>query len=209
MNKIRPYRTEAGLIKALDNGGRFFNVFTDSDDGRIQKAELARVAGVFTDLQKMALYLEMALAGLDDRQARRVWQAIEPSFASELKGQRIRHYTPADARQRGVASRPAVITGVPHYVQTKTDMMGFIMVPITNGKTTTMIMVPLMDQYRVYEVRDEQTDEDFLIAHERGGRRLAPVRTRLGGVLKRIKAKKKIKPRHELYLEALYYTPIA
>jgi hypothetical protein len=207
MKKIRPYKTEAGLMKALDNGGRFFNFLTSADDGQIEKAELARVAGVYTDRQKMALYLEMAVFELGEEKAGRVRQALDPQLAAELRRKRIHHFTPAQARHQGVASRAAIVTGVPHYTESKSEMMGFIMVPISNGKTTTMVMIPLIDQYRVYEVRDEATGDDFLIAHERGSRRLPEKRMRLGGVLKKIKAKKGTKPKHDLYLEAIYYTP--
>ena len=65
MRKIMPYKTQRNALAALDNGGRFYNIFTEADDGEISTAELARVAGAFTDKQKMFLYLDMALAGLD------------------------------------------------------------------------------------------------------------------------------------------------
>lgn len=50
MREVQPYRTERGLLKALDNGGRFFNIFTKAGDAQITRAELA----------KAALFFEMA-----------------------------------------------------------------------------------------------------------------------------------------------------
>lgn len=32
MRELKPYRTEHGLQKALDNGGRFYNFFSKSQD---------------------------------------------------------------------------------------------------------------------------------------------------------------------------------
>ena len=47
MQKIIPYRDYAGALEALDNGGRFYNIFTHAKDDEVSLAELAKVAGVF------------------------------------------------------------------------------------------------------------------------------------------------------------------
>ena len=60
MREVHPYKTEGGLLKALDNGGRFFNIFTRASDDRITRAELAKAAGVFGSKPKAVLFLEMA-----------------------------------------------------------------------------------------------------------------------------------------------------
>ena len=44
MREVQLYRTERGLLKALDNGGRFFNVFTKAGDDQITRSELAKAA---------------------------------------------------------------------------------------------------------------------------------------------------------------------
>ena len=46
MREVVPYRTLGGAKRALDNGGRFFNLFAEADDGVVSGAELARAAGV-------------------------------------------------------------------------------------------------------------------------------------------------------------------
>ena len=61
MKKITPYKTTRNAITAMDNGGRFYNLLTKANDGNVSTSELAKVAGVFSDKQKMVLYLDMSL----------------------------------------------------------------------------------------------------------------------------------------------------
>lgn len=205
MRKIVPYKTQRNALAALDNGGRFYNIFTEADDGEISTVELARVAGAFTDKQKMFLYLDMALARLDQDAAK----GVINSLSNELKrayGQfKPAHYIPSEAKARGIASKSAIVTGIPHYVKSNADFAGFIMIPVSTGKTTTFMMVPMIDHYDVYEVRDEDSSEDFLVAHTRGTTKLARETTAFGGILKTLQKDKKENARQRLFLEAMYY----
>jgi hypothetical protein len=205
MRKIMPYKTQRNALAALDNGGRFYNIFTEADDGEISTAELARVAGAFTDKQKMFLYLDMALAGLDQDAA----HIVINSMSNELKqayGQfKPAHYIPSEANIRGKASKSAIVTGIPHYVKSNSDFTGFIMIPISTGKTTTFMMVPMIDHYDVYEVRDKDSSEEFLVAHARGTTKLKKKPTAFGGILKKLQNEKGENAKQRLFLEALYY----
>ena len=69
-----------------------------------------------------------------------------------------------------------------------------------------MIMVPLIDQYDVYEIHSQFSDQQFLIAHTRGQKKLKAVKTRFGGVIKKLQSKKGIQQKHKVFLETLYYT---
>lgn len=206
MQKINPYKTLKGALSALDNGGRFYNFLTGADDGQIEPAELAKVAGVFTDRKKMFLYLDMALAYLNSNEAERVISTMTPELQSEYRCHKPSHYTPAEANKYGRAATSATITGIPHYVQSNSDFSGFIMIPISTGKTTTFTMVPIIDHYDVYEVRDMETKDDFLVAHARGRQKLPNNPATLGGILKELKGDKKCRPKHNLFLESLYYS---
>jgi|GEM_PF-457619 len=209
MKKIVPYKTKHGALKALDNGGRFYNLLTDADDGKIASAELAKVAGVFTDKQKMFLYLDMALAELDPGDADAVIQSMSLELRSAYSQYRPAHYTPHQATKQGKASASATVTGIPHYVKSSSDFVGFIMIPIVTGKATTFTMVPIIDYYDVYEVRDMKTSHDFLIAHARGSKELPQVPTIVGGILKKLQGDKNRIPKHKLYLEAVYYSVVS
>ena len=65
MKKIEPYKNINEATLSLDNGGRFYNVLTKSDDGIISSSELGKVAGLFIDKQKMVLFLDLATSNFD------------------------------------------------------------------------------------------------------------------------------------------------
>lgn len=208
MRKIIPYKTSRNALKALDNGGRFYNLLTNANDGSVTSAELAKVAGVFGEKQKMTLFLEMALMELDEYARKSVYASLTDSLKRTLSKHKIQHLVPSEAQEIGIKAQNAIVTGIPRFVTEKTDFNGFIMVPITSGKTTTMMMIPIIDQYDVYELRDESSSEEFLIAHARGSNKLPESKIRCGGILKELKSDKKGKGNTRLYLEAYYYSII-
>jgi len=207
MKKIEVYRTLRGAKSALDNGGRFYNIFTDADDGQIEPAELAKVAGVFTDRQKMCLYVDMALTGLKQSEADSVIQAMTPELQLQYRQNRPQHYTPAQANRSGITGTSAIVAGVPQHVDSRTVFQGFIMVPMSTGNVTTLMMIPISDRYDVYEVRDQETEDEFLVAHARGSYQLPETHTVLGGILKEVKGDDSNKPKHSLFLDTIYYVP--
>ena len=73
------------------------------------------------------------------------------------------------------------------------------------GTTTTIILIPLIDIYDVYEIRDEESDDTFLLAHARGAVMLPEKKIKVAGVLKELKAKKEEKKASKRFLEAVYY----
>jgi hypothetical protein len=40
MKKVTPYKRYSNALKALDNGGRFYNIFTNARDDKVSRAEL-------------------------------------------------------------------------------------------------------------------------------------------------------------------------
>jgi len=205
MRKIVPYKTQRNALAALDNGGRFYNIFTEADDGEISTAELARVAGAFTDKQKMFLYLDMTLAGLDQDATTIVINSMSNELKQAYDQFKPAHYIPSEANVRGKASKSAIVTGIPRYVKSNSDFTGFIMIPVSTGKTTTFMMVPMIDHYDVYEVCDKDSSEEFLVAHTRGTKKLVEKATAFGGILKNLQNEKKKNTKQRLFLEAIYY----
>ena len=208
MQKIIPYKTVRDAHSALDNGGRFYNFLTAADDGQIEASELAKVAGVFTDQQKMILYLDMAIGRLPPDEASSVISAMTEELQAQYQVHRPNHFTPAQANQSGRSVTSATVTGIPRHVQSSSDFTGFIMVPVTTGKMTTFVMVPMIDQYDVYEVCDVDTKDEFLIAHVRGVQKLPQAVVTVGGILKELQGDKESKPKHSLFLESLYFVDV-
>lgn len=72
MKILKPYKTFEGALKALDNGGRFYNIFTDAKDETIDSAEFAKVAGVYASLSKAFLFYGMSTVDLPQNAKRRL-----------------------------------------------------------------------------------------------------------------------------------------
>ncbi len=206
MRKIKPYKNSGSAISSLDNGGRFYNLLTQADDGEISPAELSKVAGVFSNRQQMFLCLEMSICELEDAAVERIVGMLSPKLKASYRRFLPSYFSPSEAVQKGKPARSAIVTGIPKHVESCSDFTGFIMVPVSTGKTTMMMMIPIIDRYDVYELRSQVSDQKFLIAHARGQRKLKAVKTRFGGMIKKLQRKKGEPQKHKVFLETLYYT---
>ena len=206
MQNVIPYKHYGGALKALDNGGRFYNIFTKAKDDEVSPVELAKVAGVFSDKQKMFLFYEMAVRELGESDKQSLFDSLSEDLQAAYVEHRPQNLLPSEADSKGVASKAAILTGYPRFVKDKTVFNGFIMIPISTGKTFTFIMIPIMDQYDIYELTDDSSSEKTFIANVRGSERLPVELSRFGGILKETSLDEEGKKRDRLFLEALYYT---
>ena len=78
MRELRPYKTLSGAQRALDNGGRIYNLLARSGDDIVDASELTKAAGVYLTGIKSFLYLEMALQDLPTDQQRAVVARLSP-----------------------------------------------------------------------------------------------------------------------------------
>jgi len=105
VKKLTPYKNKRFAIAALDNGGRFYNLLTNADDGEISAAELSKAAGVFSDRQQMFIYLEMAVSELNEQSISDIYKHLSPSLKDAAKKYRPTHYSPAEAATKGKAAK--------------------------------------------------------------------------------------------------------
>lgn len=206
MKKVNPFKNQQAALKALDNGGRFYNFLTKPDDGEITSAELSKVAGVYSSKPLMNLYLEMSIIGLASKD--KVMQSMSNELKADYEQHRPLYLTPAQAYQSEQTGKTAIVKGVPKYKRSKTEFNSFIMVPIVTGNVTTFAMIPIFDEYDVYELKDEQTKELFILAHARCSKQLAERETRFGGLLKELQLGKEETSDKKSFLEISYYTPL-
>ncbi|MEO2014120.1 MAG: hypothetical protein ABGZ53_07080 [Fuerstiella sp.] len=208
MRELKPYRTMQGLRKSIDNGGRFYNFFTDADDHTVTRAELAKAAGVFTAGVKAFLFLEMAQQDLqpDDRQS--IIELLESDLRREYQRNRPQVLLPSEIEKHGTAGCSIIATGFPRFVEDRTQFSGFIMIPIMAGNVTTFMMVPIYDQFDVYEVFDDRRmrKPNSMVATVRGQRLSHDEPIRFGGVLRKLQFEDKTKKSHDFYLETAFYT---
>lgn len=208
MKKITPYKTTKGAIAALDNGGRFYNLASRANDGEITHAELAKAAGVVSDTQKIITYLELSLSQLDEQARQRVLSHLSRDLKAKYDKYLSQRFLASEAVKNAQVATSTIINGIPKLVDSKTQFSGFIMIPISTGNVTTFMMIPIMDQYDVYELRDQETDEAFFVAHARGRNKLPEQLVSCGGLVKELKADKKEKDASQKYLEVSHYVVV-
>ena len=204
MKKIEPYKNINEATLSLDNGGRFYNVLTKSDDGIISTSELGKVAGLFIDKQKMVLFLDLAISNFDVNAKEKIVNSLDASLRSTYEKYKSHELLPSEAYDKGILSSNSIITGFPNKIDSKSDFHGVIVLPV--GKS--FVVMPIIDKYDVYEIRDEVSDDTFLIAHARGSIVLPEKKIKVAGVLKELKANKNEKKASKRFLEALYYLDI-
>lgn len=206
MNKIIPFKNLQEAETALDNGGRFYNLFTHAQDGQISSQELSKVAGLFSDQQKSILFLELSLLRLEASAK----EQLLKSFSDELKQAYDKHcpqhLSPSEASIKGNLSSTAIIRGIPQKVEARTEFNGFIMIPIVAGNVTTFSMIPIFDEYDVYHIHDQAQGGSFFVAHYRGAGQLPEKCIIAGGILKELEIKENGEKKPRKFLETLYYT---
>ena len=210
MREIIPYKTFQGALKALDNGGRFYNVFTKAKDEVISDSELFKAAGVFSKKDRAFLFFEMALSDLSETERERVIEHLSDDLRKDYLAERPRH-TEVEVFEKEVREKDAVImAGFPVFLEDKTQFSGFIIIPICTGKVTTFTMIPIFDKFDVYEVYADSDlkGDKTIIATMRGSKRLAVTMTTFGGIVKKLKFKDKSERKHSLYVETLFYKTV-
>lgn len=209
MQKIQPYNSSKAALTALDNGGYFYNIFTKANDGVITKAELSKVGQVamlVNGKQQGILFLAMAIQQLNEAEQSNLLRMLDDDLKQAYQKYKPEWMLPSEALATGTLSSSAVLTGIPRLVDSKEDFTGFIMIPIIINNVTSFTMVPIIEQYDVYELRDEVSSEKFIIAHLKGKTKLPEQRVQIGGVIKELKAGNNKGTSERKFLEGLYYT---
>ncbi|MCP4711528.1 MAG: hypothetical protein GY869_23155 [Planctomycetes bacterium] len=206
MKLITPYKTKHGALKSLDNGGKFYNIFTTPDDGVISRSEVARVAGVSSPA-KAFLFLEIALSGLSESERVSILQRLGPKLTNAREKHAIQNYTIRTFRQSCKPGKCAIVSGYPSFLEDKTQFQAMIMIPIMIGKVMTMMPVPIMDRFDVYQLyqNESHTGPHSIIATVRGSKRLPNRRAIFAGLSKKLNFKTKAKKPHDVMLEASFY----
>jgi hypothetical protein len=205
MRAIEPYRTFRGAARALDNGGRFYNLLTQAGDQVVEAAELARAAGVHSAGAQAFVHFEMALMALPPAEKAEIIGRLAPQLKLRYQKHRPAFLAPSAVEERGRAGATAMVEGYPVFVEDKTQVKGFVIMVVP-----VMAVIPIVDLFDVYEVYDtrEMNTPRTVIATVRGSKRLEGVWARFGGVLKEMQFEDKTGKDHGLYLEAMYYTPL-
>lgn len=205
MEQIIPYQHITEALTQLDNGGRFFNLFSKAQDGEITTAELSKVAGMFNEKQKLVLFLELSMSDLPKADQVDIISKLDDQLRRDFLKYKAQELMASEAEARGVLAANAIITGIPMVKDSKSEFTGIILIPISTGKSTTFVPIPIIDQYDIYEVRDDHAAEIFLIAHYRGKEKLPAQKIKVAGVIKDLEVKVDGLKGHQKFLEINYW----
>lgn len=205
MKQIIPYQNITEALVHLDNGGRFYNLFTKAEDGEINAAELSKVAGMFNEKQKLVLFLELSMSALSKEDQVAIISKLDDKLRLDFLKYKAQELMASEAEERGVLTANAIISGVPIIKESKSEFKGIILVPVSTGKAMTFVPIPIIDQYDIYEIRDDHSSETFLIAHYRGKEKLPAEKIKVAGVLKKIEVKVDGVKAYQKFLEINYY----
>ncbi|RZK40141.1 MAG: hypothetical protein EOO90_16215 [Pedobacter sp.] len=205
MKQIIPYLDVNEAVRQFDNGGRFFNLFTKAEDGEISASEIAKVAGLFNQKQQLVLFLELSISALPKEDQVAIITRLDDKLRKDYYKYKAQELMASEAELKGILASNAIVTGVPTLKDSKSEFRGFIMIPISTGKAMTFVPVPIIDQYDVYEIRDDHSAETFLIAHYRGKGKLPNEKIKVAGVIKDIEVKNDGVSSHRKFLEINYY----
>lgn len=205
MEKIEPYTGIGEALSSLDNGGRFYNIMTQADDGVINQAELGKVGGIFNDRQQMILFLELAISKLSTTEKEAIILKLDENLREIYEEYKPQNLLPSEVDGKGLLSSNTILTGVPKLIDSKEKFNGFIMMPMMIGKVTTFTMIPIIDRYDVYELRDDRISESFIIAHSKNVNKLPNEKIAIAGVLKELKSENREESDSSKFLEAVYY----
>ncbi len=206
MKKIKPYKSLRGALQALDNGGRFYNLFTQAGDQVISSKELYKAAGVISDKTSAVLFFELALSQLADGDKRQVIARLAPQLKELRRDQKILSPAPGNFARSATEGQGILVAGYPRFLHDKSQFSGFIMIPISTGNTTTFMMIPIYEQFDLYEVFADAPGkgDKLIVAAAKGKQQLSQTPTTFGGVAKKLSDKKDGDPK-TLYMEAAYY----
>jgi hypothetical protein len=205
MKQIIPYQHITEALTQLDNGGRFFNLFTKAEDGQISSAELSKVAGMFNEKQQLVLFLELSMSQLPKEDQMSIIAKLDDKLRKDFLKYKAQELMASEAEARAVLSTNAIITGVPTVKDSKSEFKGMILIPISTGKAMTFVPVPIIDQYDIYEVRDDHSSDTFLIAHYRGKGKLPAQKIKVAGVIKELEIKTDNVKGYQKFLEINYW----
>ena len=160
---------------------------------------------MFNERQKLVLYLELSISALPKEDQMDIISKLDDKLRRDFLKYKAQELMASEAEERGVLSANAIIKGIPMLKDSESEFKGLILIPLSTGKAMTFVPVPIIDQYDIYEIRDDHSSETFLIAHYRGKEKLPAEKLKIAGVIKDLEIKVDGVKSRQKFLEINYY----
>lgn len=205
MKPVQPFATRDELQQAVDNGGRFYHLFSHAGDQMISKGELAKAAGVVCNPRRSIMFLELAWRDLSRGDRDTLIDMLEPKLREQVDELRPLELQPSQVENREEAGEAVVIAGWPAFAREKLDT---VMIPMMIGNVMTMM--PIQSTFHVYEVFDEEdrSGKSTLATMPVDSELLEETPTRFAGFLRDLKSGDDSDSTHHYYLETVFYTDL-
>ncbi len=201
MEQIKPYTSVSQAIDSLDNGGQFYDFFTQADDDIISSSEIGKVAGANFQKQKAILFLQLALSKLTARERLEVEGRFDDQLSAQFDKFKAKELIRMDGFNDLKLASSVLVHGVPKRIDEIGYATGFIMVPVID----VFSLIPITDAYTVYQLYDEQNNESFLIAHAKDADPLPEKEITIAGTIKQFQISQDEESEIERFIEVSYY----
>ena len=207
MKEVIPFTSREELSAAIDNGGRFYNLFSAADDQIVSKSELAKAAGVIAAGQVALLFLDLAANDLSETDRKEIISMLEPSLRDRFHDVVCSRLSPSNVESEGEAGDCVIVEGFTKRISDKSQFTGYILLP----SATTFTMIPMLDMFDVYEFVDEteSNSASAIVAAKAGSDFADGTRIRFGGYVRSLVVQDESTRTHKLYLEASYFTRLS
>lgn len=207
MKEIIPFKTIEEAKKKLDNGGRFYHLFAKPGDGIITGGELSTAAGLVSSKAETYLFLHLSLSALQEQEQQEIISHFSPDLQAHYKRALPQLVEIDNFDQEVITGKTVIVSGYPKFMEDRTEFTAFIMIPIMTGKTMTFSMIPIFDQFDVYELykNPEFNGDKTIIATVRDSKRLNPVYTSFAGIANELTFEAKAETPHRYYVDTLFY----
>ena len=203
MRKVEPYRSFDGANRALDNGGRLWNLFTEAADRVITKAEIAKAGGGGGWIGAL-LFFDLSTSRLNEGEREELVHRLSPKLRRRWRQQGPEVVTPAGLDRLENTKRPYLVEGVARKVEEKSLTTAFIPITTMIGNVPITTMTPITEVFAVYEVRGDRGGTGLVLARKGSGLKDG-TRARFAGTLRPGQAGKEKGSRRRGYLSARFY----
>ena len=206
MKKLQPYRSFDGANRSLDNGGRFWNVFTNAGDRVITKGEIA-AAGAGAGWANALLFFEMMSSELSAGEREELLHRLTPKLRRRYRQSGPELVSPGKLNSLDDVKRPYILEGVARRVDEQQLTTGFIPITTMVGNVPITTQIPVTEMFVVFEVTGGRGGVGRVLA--RKGSVLADgARARFGGTLKKGREGKEKRSKARNFLTARFYVDL-
>lgn len=206
MKRVQAFSDLEEAIQALDNGGRFFDIFDKAAEGIVPRTELGKVTGLCMGKQKMTLFLALSLIHLSEGEKKLILDILSPDIQSIFYFHKPIRLAPNKLEDNKERLRNVIVSGIPKRINQDLTNVGFIMLNVMAGSVYAPLMIPVTDLYEVYELSYSNSQKTVIIAHTKGEGDLPERPLTIGGVLKEYHRDREKKKGTALFVEIVYWS---